>query len=265
MSLSAAMWGLGSGVVSSLVGSAIWARLHPNATTVIAVQPVIVTINPPPRQPAPHQGAGSADSDPWGEMVMVAVCLAIAAVAFVRIAPPLLTGAMWFSGSAALTTTLLGWRYLRAQLLPVGGTSALVRAATLQVVVLVCFAWITQVTYGGVTLEEMHDKLHRVPFAESTAALSENFHGEGWSLAVTLMLGVAAAVVVLVSSFRDTIAVFASVSLATGRQGRLTQRLAATHDHRQGGWWAIQGFLAALALFLCTGAFGTAARRGDSG
>lgn len=98
-------------------------------------------------------------------------------------------------------------------------------------------------TYGGITLEEMHDTLHRLPFAESTAALSENVHGEGWSLAITLMLGAAAAIVLLASSFRDTVAVFASVSLATGRQGRLTQQPAATHDHRQGGWWAIQGLL----------------------
>lgn len=118
---------------------------------------------------------------------------------------------------------------------------------------MISLAWTAHATYDGVSLELIRSRIIGLPFEDRAAAISHDFHSQGWVLVTSLVLGTLLVLMASMLSFSETMAAFALARVGAGSRRQFTLRLARSHPPRQGTAWVVAIALSLVGFLLCSG------------
>lgn len=216
-----------------------------------------ILVTSPPRvkvtsEPGGQQGEGV---DPWVEIILEVAAMVIMGTVYVLLADWIAAFLVAFVVGLVTTVAVVTLKKSNRGSLPPGGPAILVRALLVGALSLVAIALTYLASYRGITLERVHHVVIGVSgFSAKVQSISTNFHSDGWSLVIGLLLGLCAVTALLVRVTGDVLSTLALQRMANGSNSKLTTLIARWYPGPcdWNGWGIIVVFMA-VSIALCSG------------
>ncbi len=207
-----------------------------------------------PRWEAGYVGPGEwGDDDDWVADLVIGLTATVLAVLALATAASIVPFLIYFLLGSALTLVVLGAiAWVRRVPLPPGGRQTVVRSGAVVILAWVMLAWAEHTTYKGISRGDLRDALLAVKFSDRPSTLTETFHGSGWGLTATIILGSLVAIALVCRAIIDLGAMFSVSRLGRGSHRTFDAWMGQFYRRRPARLW-VTSALAVLVGFVLAG------------
>jgi hypothetical protein len=195
-----------------------------------------------------------SEDEEWAKLLLFAAVAAVVGVAYVSIAPQLMTALTFWVVGLGLGGALSGFALKRrGRHFAPGAIQVLARGLLVGAACAVALYWTLHTTYDGPSLNRIRARIVTLRLVKRPSALTNSFHGHGWWLVGSLALGTFFVVLAALLSVWAVFAALAMTRVGYGSRSRMTMRLARFHDADQFGRWVTAPILVICGFLLCSG------------